>query len=115
MCRASGVGAVIDANQIPVVSDEVLSLIARDCIPGGSRDNLAYANRFVEWNDASDAQKFLLADAQTSGGLLLCVPRRKLGKALQMMKARKTICATVIGQVIRSAKPRVFVQTERNS
>ena len=115
MCRASGVGAVIDANRIPVVSDEVLSLIARNCIPGGSRDNLAYANRFVEWNDASDAQKILLADAQTSGGLLLCVPRRNLAKALRMMKARRTICAAVIGQVIRSAKPRVFVQAEKIS
>ena len=28
---------------------EVFDLIAADCIPGGSRDNLAYANEFTEW------------------------------------------------------------------
>ena len=56
-------------------ASEVFDLIAAGCIPGGSRDNLAYANEFTDWEDVADpVQKTLLTDAQTSGGLLLCVP-----------------------------------------
>jgi len=46
MCRSSKVGAEIETGPVPVISEEVLELIAADCIPGGTRDNLAYANRF---------------------------------------------------------------------
>ena len=78
MCRSSHVGAEIDASSVPVISEEVFDLIAQGCIPGGSRDNLAFANEFTEWDGTSNIQKALLTDAQTSGGLLLCVPRRML-------------------------------------
>jgi selenide, water dikinase len=37
MCRASRVGAVIESRQLPVISDEVFDLFAKECIPGGSR------------------------------------------------------------------------------
>ena len=110
MCRASGVGAVIDAPSVPVLSPEVLSLIARGCIPGGSRDNLAYANRFVEWSGASEAQKILLADAQTSGGLLLCVPVRNRENVFKVLERHRTLSSAVIGRIVRSAKPRIQVR-----
>ena len=42
MCRASGVGAEIAADAVPVISAEVFQLIAAGCIPGGSRDNLDF-------------------------------------------------------------------------
>jgi selenide,water dikinase len=93
------------------VSAEVLSLIARHCIPGGSRDNLAYANRFVEWDRVTDAQKTLLADAQTSGGLLLCVPHRNLEKVLKVLKTGRALCGAVIGNMVRSRKPRILVRS----
>lgn len=71
MCRASGVGAVIDSTKVPHVEgvDEAL----RDgFIPGGSRRNLDWVrpNLLVE-GDLSEEDLVLLADAQTSGGLLV--------------------------------------------
>jgi selenide, water dikinase len=107
--RASRVGAEIVAGSVPVIGREVFDLIAAGCIPGGSRDNLAYANEFTEWGGVSDAEKTLLTDAQTSGGLLLCVPERRLEAVLQLLKRLKTPCATVIGRVVRSAKPKIRV------
>ena len=71
MCRASGVGAEIVAAKVPVISREVFSLIAQDCVPGGTRQNLETANAIVEWNSTPESVRLLLADAQTSGGLLL--------------------------------------------
>jgi selenide,water dikinase len=109
MCRASGVGAEIAAGAVPVISAEIFQLIAADCIPGGSRDNLDFANQFTEWDGATPAQKAVLTDAQTSGGLLLSVPRRNLEAVIKRLKSHHTLCAAVIGQIVRSSKPRVRV------
>ena len=109
MCRASGVGAEIQATHVPAVGKEVFDLIASDCVPGGSRDNLAYANPFTEWRGVSEAHKTLLTDAQTSGGLLLSVPRKKLSAVLQLLKRLDTPCAAVIGEIVRSSKSKISV------
>jgi selenide,water dikinase len=109
MCRASRVGAEIAAGSVPVISKEVFDLIAADSIPGGSRDNLAYANTFTEWNGTSEAQKTLVTDAQTSGGLLLCVPRKNSEAVLARLKRLRPLCIAVIGEIVRSAKPHIRV------
>jgi selenide,water dikinase len=47
--------------------------------PGGSSDNKLYYGKHVDFSPAIDeASQMLMYDAQTSGGLLLCVPRTKL-------------------------------------
>jgi selenide,water dikinase len=109
--RASRVGAEIEMRSVPSVGREVFDLIAAGCIPGGSRDNLAYANDFVEWEKVSDVEKTLLADAQTSGGLLLCVPARRVEAVLKLLRRLRTPCAAVIGRIVRSAKPRIRVSS----
>lgn len=109
MCRASGVGAEITANAVPVISTEVFRLIEAGCVPGGSRDNLAFAADFAEWDGAAPTQRSLLTDAQTSGGLLLSVPRRKLDLVLKLLKKRHSLSAAVIGRIVRSSKPKIRV------
>jgi selenide,water dikinase len=109
MCRASGVGAEIAAGSVPMISLEVSQLIAADCIPEGSRDNLRFAASFTEWDGATPAQKILLTDAQTSGGLLLSVPRRNLGRVLKLLTIQHALCAAVIGKIVQSKKPRIRV------
>jgi selenide,water dikinase len=88
----------------------VFQLIAGGCIPGGSLDNLAYANTFTEWDGTTDAQKTLLTDAQTSGGLLLCVPRQNMEIVVKRLARLDVICASVIGQIVRSGKPNIMVR-----
>ncbi len=109
MCRASAVGAVIHAPQLPVIGPGVFDLIAQDCVPGGTRENLKTAGAFTDWGNVGEAHRVLLADAQTSGGLLLCVPPRRLDKVLRVLKLHRTPCAIVIGQIVRSAAPRIRV------
>ena len=109
MCRASGVGAEVSADAVPLIGAEVLKLIAAGCVPGGSRDNLEFAANFTEWDGATAAQKILLTDAQTSGGLLLSVPRRNLEKVLKLLKFGHVLCAAVIGTIVRLKKPRIRV------
>ena len=109
MCRASHVSAEINVRSVPVVGKEVFDLIVANCVPGGSRDNLAYANSFTEWNGVSEVEKILLADAQTSGGLLFCVPERRAEEVLKLFRKLKTPCAAVVGSIVRSRKPRIRV------
>jgi selenide,water dikinase len=109
MCRASRVSAEIRTSSVPVIGGEVFDLIASGCVPSGSRDNLAYANRFTKWIGTTDSQKTLLTDAQTSGGLLLCVPEKNLKIVSKLLMRLQTPCAAVIGQIVRSAKAEIRV------
>ena len=100
MCRASGVSAEISPKDVPAISEEIWALIARGCVPGGTNQNLKTAAAFVGWNKAPKPRRLLLADAQTSGGLLLCVPPRRLGEVLRLLAQRQTLCRAVIGKII---------------
>ncbi|HLH54549.1 MAG TPA: selenide, water dikinase SelD [Verrucomicrobiae bacterium] len=109
ICRGSGVGAEIQADALPVFAPEVFRLIEQDCIPGGSRKNLETADQFTEWGEATTVHRHLLTDAQTSGGLLLCVSPKRLEAALAALRSARTLCAAVIGRIVRASRSRVFV------
>jgi len=109
ICRASNVAADIYSDRVPVISEEVFQLIEQGCIPGGSVENLNTANSFVEWDDVNDTKKALLTDAQTSGGLLLCVRQDRLSAVLDILSQSRASCAVVIGQIVRSAWPKIRV------
>ena len=100
LCRGSKVSAEIFPYETPAISDEVFRLIDRNCIPGGTRDNLKAARRLADLKNATPAQRVLLADAQTSGGLLLCVPERSLKQVCAVLKKYRTPCAAVIGRIV---------------
>ena len=69
MARASGVTAVVDAAAVPYLDDARQSL--RDgFVPGGSRRNLDWVRPHLD-AQVDDEELLLLADAQTSGGLLV--------------------------------------------
>ena len=69
MARASGVTAVVDAAAVPYLEGARPSLAA-GFVPGGSRRNLDWVRPHLEAGVDED-ELILLADAQTSGGLLL--------------------------------------------
>ncbi|MDN5774397.1 selenide, water dikinase SelD [Brevibacterium aurantiacum] len=71
MCRASGVGAVIDAAAVPRLGG-VDESIAAGYVSGGTRRNLDWVRPNLTADDSvTENELFLLADAQTSGGLLV--------------------------------------------
>jgi selenide,water dikinase len=70
MLRASGVAARIDAPAIPILPG-VLGLAGDDVVPGGTQRNRAYLRSSVDWGELGRSEQLVLADAQTSGGLLI--------------------------------------------
>lgn len=69
MMRASGVSAVVHASAVPYV-DGAREAAADGFIPGGSRRNLDWVRPHVT-SQVDEDELLLLADAQTSGGLLV--------------------------------------------
>lgn len=70
MARASGVTAVIDAAAVPLL-EGAREAQREGFVSGGTRRNLAWVAPFVDLSAIDDDDALLLADAQTSGGLLL--------------------------------------------
>lgn len=72
--EASGVRARLRASEVPLLAG-VRALAEAGAVPGGTKKNLAYASSVTSFaDDVPEALRLLLADAQTSGGLLLFVP-----------------------------------------
>jgi selenide,water dikinase len=111
MCRASGVSADVDPTKVPPIGQEIVDLIGRGCVPGGTEQNLAGANAVVNWGNATTAQRVLLSDAQTSGGLLLCVRPANLNKMLRLLRQAGTPSAVVIGRIVRR-RPKLICMTK---
>jgi selenide, water dikinase len=109
LCRASGVSAEVNAAAVPAISEEIFDLIAQDCIPGGTRQNLKTARSVTDWNRATRQQQFLLADAQTSGGLLLAIPPRRLDEVLRLLTRRQTSSRAVIGKILPAREPLIGI------
>ena len=109
MCRASGVSAEIFAHDVPVISEEIWDLIEHDCVPGGTRQNLETARALVSWNKTPASRRLLLADAQTSGGLLLAVSPRRLTTVLRLLAEHRTLCHAVIGKILPAREPLISI------
>ncbi len=77
MAEQSRVTLEIEYAEVPV-HPGALELARQDRVPSGSRDNLAYVRDDVGFSPGIDpAQQLLLADAVTSGGLLVAIDERR--------------------------------------
>ena len=95
---ASRVRANIHAGRVPFFKEAEL-LASQGVVPGGTIANLKNYEASIEWGgNVSDVQKVLLNDAQTSGGLLIFVPREKLAGLASMLQS-EDILAAHIGDV----------------
>lgn len=71
MCRASGIGAVIDRSAVPVIPAS-LDALRDGFVSGGTRRNLDWVRPHLSCGPGvTEGDQLLLADAQTSGGLLV--------------------------------------------
>ncbi len=93
----SGVAAKIVAEDIPVLP-EVSELIAAGHVPGGTKRNLEDLEDRVDFGDQSESVRLLLADAQTSGGLLISVAEERAEELMELLQSVAPV-AVIIGRV----------------
>jgi len=70
MCEGSGLSAVVEFDKVPVIAS-LGHYLSQHCFPGGTQRNWNSYGQKV--STLTDEQKFILADPQTSGGLLVAV------------------------------------------
>jgi selenide,water dikinase len=76
MCKASDTSATVRLADVPLIDEAILDYyLGEGCIPGGTKRNWASYGHHVSLDN--DRAKWLLADPQTSGGLLCAVAPEK--------------------------------------
>jgi len=108
--ETSSVSAEIDARALPLL-DGVLDLAAAGTVPGGSKRNLAYAAPITDFAEGiEDPLRLLCADAQTSGGLLLCLPEARADEAVTRLLDAGYPRAARVGRLLGAeGSPRIHV------
>jgi len=110
MVEASGVGARISARAVPVL-DGASALAAGGAIAGGTARNLEWLADKVRWAPAIDETlRILLADAQTSGGLLIAVAPERAETLERALSGRGVATAARVGTVVPRSDPPLEVQ-----
>ncbi|MBI2237334.1 MAG: selenide, water dikinase SelD, partial [Actinobacteria bacterium] len=106
MLEASGVGATVDASAVPLLPG-TLDLARAGVVPSGTKRNHAYLRGHADWGALTDPEQLVLADAQTSGGLLIATSE---GDRLVSELARRGIEAARIGETTDGAAGNVAVE-----
>ena len=103
MCRGSHLGAELKFDQIPILS-EALPLAQQGIGPGAIDRNLASYGHEVDFAaHLENWQRRILADAQTSGGLLAAVAPDAADEVLSCFKRAGFAQAAVIGAMKQGA------------
>ena len=103
MMDASAARAIVRAASVPLLPGAT-DLAEAGFIPGGSRKNLRYVEAVTRFDQGIDeTTKLLLADAQTSGGLLLTVPSANAQKLVDALLGGGARAAT-IGEITSRAE-----------
>ena len=100
MVSGSGVGAIVNVDKVPVVP-EVWQFAKEGVVPGGTHRNLAALEDRAVWGIGVDeVDQLVLADAQTSGGLLIAVSPERAAALRVALEESDALAAAEIGIVV---------------
>jgi selenide,water dikinase len=109
MLSASGVGGRIYLKDVPVL-EQVRNLAEMGLIPGGAYRNLEYLEEWLRWDkEIDETDRLILADPQTSGGLLMAVSGKRSDEAVSALRA-EGVTGVKIGEIIESSIPLINVK-----
>lgn len=110
MVRGSGVGAVVTLAQVPVL-EEAWSLVYQGLAPGGSKRNLEFIrDRLQPSAGISEEALLVLADAQTSGGLLIAVAPGDAERLKAELAERRVPVVAEIGEIVEDGESRIRIE-----
>ncbi len=110
MTAGGKVGARIFLSKVPVLS-EAWGLVQSGIYPAGTGRNRESLRGAIIWNPKiREEAQLILCDAQTSGGLLIAVPKDKTETLIQHLQAHQTPASALIGEVIEDPDGRIWVE-----
>jgi selenide,water dikinase len=100
MVEGSGVSAIVNFNKVPLITPDLQYYIDKKSIPGGTNRNWDSYGSKIEFDESvnADNAKAILADPQTSGGLLIAVAPEAAVEIQQLLIANN-LYAETIGQI----------------
>jgi cysteine desulfurase len=102
MSMASHIDIHLAARKVPIIPG-VEDFVNLGMVPGGTKNNLDYVSDWVEWGSSiSDSLKYILVDAQTSGGLLTAIPAKEATQIIKEMHHSGLAAARQIGEFQKS-------------
>jgi selenide,water dikinase len=111
LVEASKVGARISSSTVPVI-EVAWELARKKIIPGGTLANLKFIDQKVDWDKGiTEEAKLILSDAQTSGGLLLAVPKEREKKLMDALISKGVPQSVVIGEIVEDKRCRIQVKS----
>lgn len=109
MAKASKVGAVINASDVPILPG-VWDLLEQNVVPGGTFRNMNGVEDSMDWDDAlTDQQRLLMCDAQTSGGLLISVTKDNVEQLLSELEISGVETRVIVGEITAENAGRIRV------
>ncbi len=99
MADGSGLSAYIDFENVPLIIDDIKNYVHQKSVPGGTKRNWdSYGDKI---GNISEYQKAILADPQTSGGLLISVAEGSVEKVKQILLDQGIELIKPIGSFIK--------------
>lgn len=108
MAEGSGLSAVINFENVPLIIDDINNYVDQKCVSGGTGRNWdSYGDKI---GAISDYQKTILADPQTSGGLLIAAEEKSVEKVKQILSEQGIEFIKPIGRFIKSMEKIIMVR-----
>jgi selenide,water dikinase len=109
MVEKTRVGFVIDAAALPLFP-ETKNYYDKGMVAGGLGRNREFRGHMVDFAPGVPGHlRDILFDPQTSGGLLMAVPKARANRLLKKLHAAGVMEATIIGEVVAAPKGRIKV------
>ena len=109
LCRNSNVAMQINYSDLKFLPG-TKQLAQQDNIPGGTKRNLSYASQFTHFAESiTELHQLMIADSQTSGGLLIALPQERADKFLINYNDKASISAFQIGKVTERSETLITV------
>ncbi len=110
MMKASGVSAILDRSAVPMLPGAV-ELAETGNISAGTNRNMESLKDSVSLEPGvSEIDLTLMADAQTSGGMLISVPENRADDLIKSLIANRTLYSEVVGRVIAKRSANVYIR-----
>ena len=110
MMMASGVSAIVSRSAVPILPG-AQELAEAGNVSGGTGRNMEALGDAVSLEDGvSEVDFVLMADAQTSGGMLISVAEDRAGALVKSLVANETLYSEVIGKVVEGKAGTVVVR-----
>jgi selenide,water dikinase len=111
LARASNVSLELNLSQVPLIGD-TFNLVDDGCIPGASFRNLDFVENDSHLStDLNYSLKMIAMDAQTSGGLLMCVNPGISDNLISDLHKAGLGKSAVIGKVIEKREKYLYLES----